>query len=156
MISPQINVRLRMVIIKNNKILVTHNKNKNYYYYIGGHLEYGETILDGCIREIKEECGSDTEFTFQKILYLRDHLLNQKDHGKNEHSVELFILGDVNKFEELEQCLDPQHPDGQVCSTWLDLNNLPNNLLPKTLTSILLVDYKNNFPDSGKYVGSIY
>jgi hypothetical protein len=68
----------------------------------------------------------------------------------------LFILGDVNKFEELEQCLDPQHPDGQVCSTWLDLNNLPDNLLPKGITKILLTDYKNNFPDSGKYVGSIY
>ena len=153
---PQIHVRLRMIIIKNGKVLVTHNKTKNYFYYIGGHLEYGETILDGCIREIKEECGADTEFTFQKILYIRDHLLNIKDHGQDEHSVELFILGDVNKFEELEECLDPQHPDGQVCSTWLDLNNLPDNLLPKNLTPILLADYQNNFPESGKYIGPIY
>lgn len=152
---PQINVRLRMVIIKNGKVLVTHNKIKNYYFYIGGHLEYGETILDGCIREIKEECGSDTEFTFQKILYIRDHLLNLKDHGQDEHSVEIFILGDINKFEEVEQCLDPQHPDGQVCSTWLDLNNLPDNLLPPNLTPILLEDYKNNLPRTGEYVGCI-
>ncbi len=152
---PQINVRLRMVIIKNGKVLVTHNKTKNYYFYIGGHLEYGETILDGCIREIKEECGSDTEFTFQKILYIRDHLLNLKDHSQDEHSVEIFILGDINKFEEVEQCLDPQHPDGQVCSTWLDLNNLPDNLLPPNLTPILLEDYKNNFPKTGEYVGCI-
>ena len=155
MTYPKINVRLRMVIIKNGKLLVTHNKTKNYYFYIGGHLEYGETILDGCIREIKEECGSDTEFTFKKILYIRDHLLNLKDHGQDEHSVELFILGDVNKFEELEECLDPQHPDGQVCSTWLDLNNLPDNLLPPNLTPILLEDYKNNFPKTGEYVGCI-
>ena len=68
---PQIHVRLRMIIIKNGQVLLTHNKAKNYYYYIGGHLEYGESILDGCVREIKEECGPDTEFTFQKILYIR-------------------------------------------------------------------------------------
>jgi ADP-ribose pyrophosphatase YjhB (NUDIX family) len=152
---PQINVRLRLVIIKNGKVLATHNRKKDYYFYIGGHLDYGETVLDGCIREIKEECGADTIFTFQKILYIRDHLLNQKEHGQDEHSVELFILGDVNKFEELEQCLDPQHPDGSVCSTWLDLNNLPDNLLPKGLTPILLSDYKNNFPNTGKYVGNL-
>ncbi|MFA6518574.1 MAG: NUDIX domain-containing protein [Candidatus Shapirobacteria bacterium] len=145
----QINVRLRMVIIKNGKLLTQYTEKHDYYFYIGGHLEYGETVLDGCQREIIEECGDGTKFTFQKILYIRDFIMPED----NEHSVELFILGDINKFEELEHQLDPQHPDGSVWSTWLNINNLPANLLPKLLTPKLITDYKNNFPTTGEYVG---
>jgi ADP-ribose pyrophosphatase YjhB (NUDIX family) len=151
----QINVRVRLIIIKNGKLLTTFNQQKDYYYYIGGHLEYGETILDCAVRELKEECGSDTEFTFKKILYIRDHLLTLAKNGQDEHSVELFILGDINKFSELEKHLDPEHLDGTVYSTWLELNNLPQNLLPRHLTQVLLKDYQANFPNSGVYLGAV-
>lgn len=145
----KINVRLRLIIIKNEKILTQFTQKHNFYFYIGGHLEYGETIIDGCQREIVEECGEGTEFIFKKVLYIRDFIMP----GDNEHSVELFILGDINKFEELEKRLDPQHPDGSMWNTWLDINNLPDNLLPKQLTVKLISDYKNNFSNSGEYIG---
>lgn len=147
----KINVRLRLIIIKNGKLLTQFTKKHNFYFYIGGHLEYGETIVDGCQREITEECGEDTEFTFKKVLYIRDFIMPED----NEHSVELFILGDINKFEKLEHRLDPQHEDGSVWNTWLSIDNLPNNLLPKELTPKLVVDYKNNFPNTGEYVGKM-
>lgn len=145
----RINVRVRMVIIKEGKLLTQYNQDSDYYYYIGGHLEYGETVLDACQREIHEECGSDTEFTFKKILYIRDFILPEK----NEHSLELFILGDVNKFMELEKMIDPESKSSVVWATWLDLNHLPDNLLPHSLTPRMLADYHHNFPHTGVYVG---
>jgi len=145
----EISVRARLIIIKNNKLLVQFRQKHNYYHYIGGHLEYGETILETCMRETKEECGDDVEFKFKKILYIRDFIWPQE----NEHSLELFILGDINKFEELEKLPDCQHPDGSVWLTWLDINNLPDNLYPHPLSQKLLKDYKNNFPNQGEYVG---
>ena len=101
----QIHVRLRVVIIKNGRLLVQYRQTDNYYHYVGGHLEYGETILEGCQREIAEEC-INAKFEFKKILYIRDFIY-PKD---NQHSVELFILGDIDKSEELEGHPDPQHP----------------------------------------------
>lgn len=147
----KINVRLRMVIIKNNKLLCSYTKKHNFYFYIGGHLEFGETIEEGCKREIEEECGNGTEFIFQKILYVRDFI----EPNENEHSVELFILGEINKFEELENKIDSQHPNGDMWLTWLPMDNLPNNLFPKELTETLLKDHEKGFKETQKYVGKI-
>jgi ADP-ribose pyrophosphatase YjhB (NUDIX family) len=147
----KIYVRLRMVIIKNNKLLCSYTKKHDFYFYIGGHLEFGESIEEGCKREISEECGNGTKFIFQKVLYIRDFI----EPKENEHSVELFILGEINKFEELEKRLDPQHPDGDMWLSWLPLNSLPNNLFPKELTKILLADYETGFKETQKYIGKI-
>lgn len=147
----QITVRARLIVIKNGKILVQYRQKQNYYHYFGGHLDPGETIFDTCIRETKEECGDDVNFEFKKILYIRDFILP----GEIEQSLELFILGDINKFEELEGLKDSQHPDGDVWLTWLDINNLPDNLYPHPLSKKLLEDYKNGFINSGEYIGKM-
>jgi hypothetical protein len=125
----KINIRLRLIIIKNEKLLTSYTKKHDFYFYIGGHMELGETV--------------------KKVLYIRDFF----DPDNGEQNVELFILGDINKFEELEGKLDPQHKDGSMCLTWLDINNLPVNLYPKSLSIKLLKDHKNGFPNSGEYVG---
>ena len=144
----KIKIRLRLVIIKKEKLLAYYTSEEDFYFYIGGKLEYGETIKEGWNREIKEELGDDVVFTFKKILYVRDFIVPEE----KEHSLELFILGDINKFEEIEGRPDPEF-GGKKWPTWLDLNNLPDNLYPKKLTSRLINDYKNGFPASGEYIG---
>lgn len=145
----KLNVRLRLIIIKNGKLLTSYTKKHDFYFYVGGHLEYGETVLDGCKREVTEECGKGTKFKLEKILYVRDFF----DPDNGEQNVELFILGKINKFKELERKLDSQHEDGSMWLTWLDINNLPDNLFPKPLGNKLLEDYKKGFPHAGEYVG---
>ena len=144
----KINVRLRLVVIKDGKLLVQYRQKHDYYHYIGGHLEYGETVMEGCMREVAEECDG-AKFEFIKVLYIRDFIKPDED----EHSVELFILGDIDKFEEIEHLFDPQHPDGSTWCTWLEIDKLPDNLFPKGLTQKLKNDYKNGFPNAGEYVG---
>jgi len=150
-INKRINVRVRLVVIHDKKVLVQYRKKSDFYHYIGGHLEYGETIKDACIRETREECGEDVKFDFQKILYVRDFIKLDED----EHSIELFILGNIDKTEKLEGMKDPQHPDGDVWLTWLDIDNLPDNLLPKTLSAKLLEDFNEGFSKEGEYIGEI-
>lgn len=147
--NQQITVRVRLIVIKNGKLLVQYRQKQNYYHYFGGHLDYGETVLDACMRETKEECGDDVAFDYKKILYIRDFILE----GEAEQSLELFILGDINKFEELEGLKDSQHSDGSVWLTWLDINSLPDNLYPHPLSSKLLADYNSGFQKEGEYVG---
>ncbi len=144
----KIKIRLRLVIIKNDKLLAYYDSIDDFYFYIGGKLEFGETIKNGWEREIKEELGDDVKFTFEKILYVRDFILEEK----NEHSLELFILGGINKFEEVEKRPDPEY-GGKKWPTWLDIHHLPANLYPKPLTKKLLADHKKGFPNSGEYIG---
>ena len=112
-------------------------------------MEYGETVLEGCRREIIEECGEKTEFSPRKVLYIRDFF----DPDNGEQNVEIFILGDINKLDELEHKLDPQHEDCHVWLTWLDIKNLPNNLFPKSLSKKVFEDHKKGFPNAGEYIG---
>lgn len=148
--SKEVDIRLRLISIKRNKVLLTYYSQGNYYSYIGGKLEHGETIEQGAQREVKEECGEDSTFTFEKILYVRDYI----DPPEEIHSVELFIKGDVNQFEELEGRIDPDS-SGKNWTTWGDIFNLPPNLYPKKLSPKLVEDYKNNFLNQGEYLGNI-
>lgn len=146
----KIKVRLRLVIIKNNKLLAHYTQDDDFYFYIGGKLEYGETLKQGWEREIIEELGDDIKFTFKKILYVRD-FIHPED---NEHSLELYILGDINKFDGVEGRPDPEF-DGKKWPVWLDMDNLPDNLYPKSLSKRLVEEYKAGFPKEGEYIGEI-
>ena len=46
---------VRAIIQQNGKILVCKNKEKNYYFFPGGHINFGETAKDALERELKEE-----------------------------------------------------------------------------------------------------
>lgn len=146
----KIKPRVRLVIIKNKKILLSYTSEGKFYFYIGGKMEYGETLEEACKREIQEECGEEVNFIFKKILYIRDYIKPEED----EHSIEFYILGNINKFEEIEGKIDQEYPTSHH-QTWVDINNLPKNILPKKLTQLIIQDYKNNFPNQGEYLGKI-
>jgi len=149
--SKKIHIRLRCVIVHGDKLLASYTKEQDFYFYPGGHMMHGESVVDGCKREIKEELGNDVEFEFKKILFIREFM--EKEVGK--HSLELFILGTVNQYEELEGKVDPEHDNGLWWSTWLDINNLPSNLYPELLTRKIAEQHKQGFPSQGEYVGVI-
>lgn len=147
----KLKVRARLVVIKEGKLLVTYDSKDDFYFYMGGKLEFGETLIDGCKREVREECGENVNFEFGKILYVRDFILPEE----NEHSLELFILGQVDaSVESLEKKVDDEF-DGHKWLTWLDLDSLPPNLKPASLTTKLLEDYRNGFQVQGEYVGEL-
>ena len=50
-----IKVRLRLVIIKNDRLLATYNSVDNYFFYVGGKLEFGECIKSSVLELNKQE-----------------------------------------------------------------------------------------------------
>jgi len=147
--NKKIKVRVRLIIIKQGKILLSYTNDEKFYFYIGGKVEYGETIKQACLREVEEECGA--KFFFKKILYIRDYIKPEQ----NEHSVELYVLGDIDKFEEIEGIKDKEF-GGNHWQTWVDLDRLLKlDIRPKNLTSQLIADYQNGFSDKTKYLEEI-
>jgi len=144
-----INARVRLIIIKQGKILMSYVKNEDFYFYTGGKIKYGETVKQACIREVEEECKA--KFEFKKILYVRDYIKPKI----NEHSLELYILGDIDKFEEIEGIVDDEFK-GNHWQTWIELNKLKNlDVRPKGLTKQLLNDYRKGFAGGAIYLGEI-
>jgi 8-oxo-dGTP pyrophosphatase MutT (NUDIX family) len=76
---------IRAIIQNKGKILVCFHKKKRYYFFPGGHLEFGESIPDALFREIKEELGIKIKkFSF---IGLVDNFY--KEEGKKHHEINL-------------------------------------------------------------------
>ena len=56
-----INIRVGAIIIKDNKLLMVKNNKDDYYYSVGGRIQFGETAKQAIKREVKEELGFDME-----------------------------------------------------------------------------------------------
>lgn len=56
-----INMRVGAIIIKNNHVLMVKNARDDYYYSVGGRIQFGETAGQAVIREVYEETGINLE-----------------------------------------------------------------------------------------------
>jgi len=112
-------------------------------------MEWGETIENACIREVREECNAD--FKFGKILYVRDYIKPDQD----EHSIELYISGDIDKTGEVEGLRD-QEFGGDHWQTWVDIDELDKlDVRPKAVVKQILKDNKSGFKQGAVYLGEI-
>lgn len=90
---------IRVIIRNKNKILVCLNKNKNYYFFPGGHLEFGESIKDTLFREIKEELNINVKkFKFIGVV---DNLF--REDNKIHHEIDLVFDAKVDKITDRSQ-----------------------------------------------------
>ena len=84
-----IKVRVATVIEKDDKFLCVKlvQGSREFWILPGGTLEYGESLTECLIRELKEETHLDIEP--QKIIYMRDLI------GPGSHSIEIFFYSTI-------------------------------------------------------------
>jgi len=78
-------VCIRVIIQNKGKILVCFHKKKGYYFFPGGHLEFGEKIKEALFREVKEELGIKVKKF--SLIGLVDNFYEEE--GKRHHEVNL-------------------------------------------------------------------
>ncbi len=124
-----IKVGLGIMIKDGNKILLGHrSKNKkdtggihepDTWTIPGGKQEYNETVLEGAVREVKEETNLDVSDL--EIFSVSD------DIASDRHFVTIHII--ANKYDGELKVMEPTKEDEWK---WFDLNNLPDNLYSPT------------------------
>lgn len=88
-----------------------------YYDLPGGHLEAGEDIFDGMIREAKEEIGITINREDMEILHI---------YHKYKKGMLKFVFR-TNKYQG-----EPINAEPNNCEKieWIEINDLPENIVP--------------------------
>ena len=104
------------------EILLLLRQNTGYYdgmYDLpGGHLEAGEDLYDAMIREAKEEIGIRIKREDLKMI----HICHRFHKG---------VLKFVFKAKKYEGSPTNAEPDHCKELKWVEINNLPENIIPK-------------------------
>jgi len=117
----KIRILARVVVYGNNKVLLVRNKDADFWYIPGGGWEYEkENLIEGGIREIKEETGLDIDI--DKFLYLREY-------HESEDSIllETYWLSSLKDELDLNKDHIDQDSNGKVAeSRWFTREDLSN------------------------------
>jgi len=91
----EIEILVRAVIRVKGKILVCRKIGKKYYFFPGGHLEFGESTKRALAREIKEELGLKIEKC--NFIGVSEHQFVEE--GIRRHEINLAFEVKLNKLE---------------------------------------------------------
>lgn len=140
-------VRPTGILIEKGKILIVKQELIEHIHWTfpGGALEFGETIEQCLVREMKEETGLDIKV--KDLLYICDRF-----HQLNRHIIDMTFL--VEKIGGFLQSSSFQHEDREVIRI---LKLVPIDALPEYGFSQKLCQLvKDNFPNRGSYQGDFH
>ena len=128
----KIAIRVAGIVMMNDGVVFMHRKNvirnkdyQEYYTFPGGHLEEGETLEEGVIREIKEEFGINVKVV-RKVYELENDRVNMKEYFfLCEYIDGEFGTGDGEEFSN-----NPEYKDsGEYIPEIVKRENIPGLIL---------------------------
>lgn len=124
----QIELIARAFIWQDGEVLLCKRKDRDYYFFPGGHVEFGEFIENTLRREIEEEI--DTKVTTCNIIGAVENIFSQD--GQIHHEVNVVFDAEVEekKCVAMEDWLE-------FC--WVKFDDLPKTkIIPETLKKAVL------------------
>jgi len=122
---------VRGVCVKNGQILLCKNKDKNYSYLPGGHIERRERAEDALVRELKEELGVTA--SVQRFLGCAEFCFRQKKRWVAEINLVFQIA-----IPRVTTRKNPVAVEDHLEFFWQPLDTLAtSNLQPEILRSLL-------------------
>ncbi|MGM0863171.1 MAG: NUDIX domain-containing protein [Bacillota bacterium] len=133
----------KALIIRDDKILLTKNKDGNGYFYLfpGGGQEQGETLHEALKRECIEEIGREVEVG--ELIHIREYIGRNHEHASFDYDVhQMEFYFKCSMFNEMDKDPAPTNPDShQVGVEWMHLNELTKcRLYPKKIIHYLNKD----------------
>lgn len=128
------------IVTCEGKILIVDIRNRGYYVFPGGHVEFNETSMESVIREIKEEFNVDTEIV--SSFALSENFFERKN-NKKVHEISIYYIlkpkGNYMIKKEEEHIYEKE--DGYINDLkfkWIDLNDIVKyDIRPKNIVEEL-------------------
>lgn len=114
-----IEVISRVIIQKDDKILLCRNKERGNYYLPGGHVEFGDTMIKTVYKELNEEMGLN-ENQIQNLKYV-DILENLFGEGEITNH-EIVLMFSATLAEGAQAVSIESHIDFE----WKNVSDLEN------------------------------
>lgn len=103
-----------------------------YYGLPAGKVEYGETYAQGAMREAKEEAGVDVDINDLKFV----HIAHRHGVESNGFMDWVDVYFEANNWQG-EPYNAEEHKSERL--DWVDLNSLPENVVPPQLSALKLI-----------------
>lgn len=132
----EIEILVRAIIQSNGKILVCRKVRKKYYFFPGGHVEFGEDSKKALAREIREELGIE----IKKFSFLggSEHLFIED--GRKRHEINL-------AYHIIPEKLDTRSKEDHLRFFLFDKKQLAKEtILPRALKQAILKWLKDKKP----------
>lgn len=137
--NDEIKVGIGIMIFKNGKILLGKRKGSHgegEYAFPGGHLEYMESVKEGALRELEEECDI-------KIKNLRFQFVANVRKYKPKHYVHFGMVADWKSGEP--KVLEPEKMESW---NWYGLDKLPKPMFEFCKLAVKSHKTKNKYFDN--------
>lgn len=138
-------IKVRGIIIHDNKLLIVKHKQSKFMALPGGHLEYGEDVITCLKRELVEELGVLPEIG--RLLYISTFMDNKKD----EYVEFFFEVKNGEKYLNIDG-LERTHAHELAEILWVSPDS-DIEILPKKFNK----DFKNNniFKGETKFINEL-
>ena len=131
----------KIFLLKRNK--EKRDLNKANWGNPGGRVEWGEKLVEACVREVKEESGIDLDPKQLKLLNIKE--ITENSIAPAVHFLQFIYATKIDQIEEI--ILNEESED----YGWFDLKELPNKTLDSKEALIKLsIDAKKRFSEDEK------
>ena len=86
------------IIIKDDKVLLVYEKDRNFWGFPKGHMEKGENEIETALREVKEEVGLDVEIDENK-RYIQNYIIRDEIDKTSVYYIAFPKNGEIQKQE---------------------------------------------------------
>ncbi len=145
--SEVLNIRVAIIMQTRNGFVLSHRKNGNFYFAIGGRAKLGESSIVSAIREVEEETGlhlSEKDFKLISIIenfWESDHeKVNDRNWKVHEINYVFTVPVQERIFEAIDSAEVVEVPKEQLAN--LDIR-------PETIKKIIL---ENKLDDFNHYI----
>lgn len=136
-------VDVLLILVRDQRILLAERQGTGYadgmYNLPSGHLEASESVLDGMIRESREELGITLEPLQLRCVHVMHHR-NPEGQGR----IGIF-------FQASAWSGEPENREPHKCArlSWFEPQRLPENTVPYTAAGVQAYLAKNPFSVHG-------
>ncbi|MFC4652418.1 NUDIX hydrolase [Lactococcus nasutitermitis] len=113
--------RAGAIIVEDGKVLMAHNNHDDYFYSVGGAVQFGETAEEACQREVFEETG--LHFEIERLAFIHENFFVGQEidemYGKHCHELTFYFL--MKPIVNPEFHISETHLGWQEKMVWLPL-----------------------------------